>query len=214
MTDPLQRLLQHPSLWRAGRSAVTRTVLPTGFAALDRQLPGGGWPFPALIEFLMDRCGLGEIGLLVPALRELQRRAGSEMPGMLAWLNPPYIPYAPGLAQRGLELQRQIVTGPLTTVQTLWAMEQALRSGACAAVLAWADVASTQSLRRLKLAAFEGGSLGVLFRSSRQRSQASPANLRLSLNVAGEQLQVELVKVQGAGHQREVKLPRDLSGGD
>ena len=47
----------------------------------------------------------------------------------------------------------------------------------------------------------------------RQRSQASPANLRLSLNVAGEQLQVELVKVQGAGHQREVKLRRDLSGG-
>ena len=214
MTDPLERLLQHPSLWRAGgRSAVARTVLPTGFETLDRQLPGGGWPFPALIEFLMDRCGLGEIGLLVPALRELQRRAGSERPGMLTWINPPYIPYAPGLAQRGLELQRQIVTGPLTAVETLWTMEQALRSGACAAVLAWADVASTQSLRRLKLAAFEGGSLGVLFRSPRQRIQASPANLRLSLNVTGEQLQIELVKVQGGAQQREVKLPRDLSEG-
>ena len=105
-----------------------RTVLPTGFAALDRQLPGGGWPYPALIELLLDRCGLGEIGLLVPALRELQQRAGQEMPGMLAWLNPPYIPYAPGLAQRGLELQRQLVSGPLKPVQTLWAMEQALRS--------------------------------------------------------------------------------------
>lgn len=198
MSDPLARLLQHPSLWRAsGHARAARLTVPTGFPELDAQLPGGGWPFPALMEFLLDRCGLGEIGLLVPALRALQSgtQSGSAT-RTCAWLNPPYIPYAPALVERGLDLQRQLITGPLTPVQTLWAMEQALRSGACAAALAWADKASSQALRRLKLAAIEGGALGVLFRSAHQRRQASPASVRVMLAGGGAALQIELLKVE------------------
>lgn len=208
MSTPLERLLQHPSIWRAGRDVVAasgsmaagkavRSTLPTGFAGLDARLPDGGWPFPALIESLSERCGLGELGLLMPALRELQSVTSAQpVARAVAWLNPPFIPYAPALAERGLDLQRQLVTGPLTPVQSLWAMEQAMRSGACAAVLAWADRASTQALRRLKLAASEGGCLGVLFRSSSRRAQPSPASIRLALSRTAAGLQIELLKVQ------------------
>ncbi len=206
MSTPLERLLQHPSIWRAGRDIVgapgngsavkvARSTLPTGFAELDARLPGGGWPFPALVESLSARCGLGEIGLLMPALRALQS-AIADPPRAIAWLNPPFIPYAPALAEHGLNLQQQLVAGPLTPVQALWAMEQAMRSGACAAVLGWADRASTQSLRRLKLAASEGGCLGVLFRSSSRRAQSSPASIRLALSRTAAGLQIELLKVQ------------------
>ena len=45
----------------------------------------------------------------------------------------------------------------------LWAMEQALRSGLCAAVIAWSKSAARPVLRRLQLAA-AGSRLAVLFR--------------------------------------------------
>lgn len=197
MPTSLESLLQHPSLWRAGgQTLAMRPALPTGFAELDARLPGGGWPCPALVELLVERCGLGEIALLIPALRELQRSVSGRQSRAIAWLNPPFIPYAPALAQRGLDLRQQLVTVPLSSVQTLWAMEQALRSGACAAVLGWADKASTQALRRLKLAAMEGGSLGVLFRTVRRRTQPSPANVRLVMSRAEAELRIELLKVQ------------------
>ncbi len=208
MSTPLERLLQHPSIWRAGRDVVdaqgsvcagkaARSTLSTGFGELDARLPGGGWPFPALIESLSERSGLGEIGLLLPALRALQSATSAQpIARAIAWLNPPFIPYPPALAESGLDLQRQLVAGPLTPVQSLWAMEQAMRSGACAAVLAWADRASTQALRRLKLAASEGGCLGVLFRSSSRRVQSSPASIRLALSRCAHGLQIELLKVQ------------------
>lgn len=198
MSDPLERLLQHPSLWRAGGQAnPNRRVIPSGHSELDARLPGGGWPFPALIELLVERWGVGELDLLIPALRRLTTDAAGSRVRTLAWLNPPYIPYAPALTERGLNPADALVTAPLSTVQTLWATEQALRSGACAAVLAWVDRAATPSLRRLKLAAQEGGCLGMLFRSPRARTQASPANLRLALTPGAEALHVEIIKVQG-----------------
>jgi cell division inhibitor SulA/protein ImuA len=76
-------------------------------------------------------------------------------------------------------------------------MEQALRSGACAAVLAWTEAADTHALRRLKLAAIEGACVGFLFRSPRHATRPSPANVRLALRPEGAALVVELLKVQG-----------------
>src|SRR4051794_18846896 len=52
----------HPSLWlghqlgRIGSDAVA-----TGFARLDVELPGGGWPRRALAELLLPHAGVGEI---------------------------------------------------------------------------------------------------------------------------------------------------------
>ena len=63
----LARLLEHPAIWR-GRSAAALPVLPSGFAALDAQLPGKGWPRTGLIEILPGRFGSGELDLLLPAL--------------------------------------------------------------------------------------------------------------------------------------------------
>lgn len=209
MSDPLERLLQHPSLWRAsGQVNAHRRVIPSGHAELDTHLPGGGWPFPALIELLVERWGVGELALLVPALRQLTTDATGPRARTLAWLNPPYIPYAPALAAHDLDPADSLVTAALTPTQTLWATEQALRSGACAAVLAWIDHATTPALRRLKLATQEGGCLGVLFRSPRHRTQASLANLRLVLTPGNGALHVEIVKVQGGkpGHVRIAKL--------
>jgi hypothetical protein len=68
----LQELLAHPSVWR-GRSRAAVETLPTGFAALDAGLPGGGWPRHGLVEILTPRPGVGELYLLLPVLAALSR---------------------------------------------------------------------------------------------------------------------------------------------
>ena len=54
-------------------------------------------------------------------------------------------------------------------------MEQALRSGTCAAVLAWSEGSDERGLRRLQLAAEKGACWAVLFRPARFKTQRSPA---------------------------------------
>ncbi|MDP3082599.1 MAG: hypothetical protein Q8N44_02745, partial [Rubrivivax sp.] len=59
----------HPALWRAHQVGRQPTATrPTGFAALDAELPGGGWPAGMLSELLLPHPGVGEIRLLAPAL--------------------------------------------------------------------------------------------------------------------------------------------------
>ena len=55
---PDPRTLLGPKLWRAHEQASIRTE-PTGFSALDRALPGGGWPLGAVSEVLHAQPGVG-----------------------------------------------------------------------------------------------------------------------------------------------------------
>ena len=65
-------------IWRGnGGARSARVALPTGFAALDRYLPGGGWPLGPLIEVFVERYGVGELSLLMPALAALTTGGGS-----------------------------------------------------------------------------------------------------------------------------------------
>jgi protein ImuA len=102
------------------------------------------------------------------------------------------------LAQAGVQPEQVLWVAPESPAEALWAMEQALRSGACAAVFGWAHPADDHALRRLKLAAAQGGALGVLFRPLAQVAMASPASLRLVLHPrpAGG-LDIEVLKCQG-----------------
>ena len=135
--------------------------------------------------------------LFLPALAQSQQRtAGGDVP-WLVWIGPPHEPYAPALAQQGLILERLLIVRPATATEALWAAEQALASGVCAAVLLWLKGSDERWLRRLKLAAEAGGALGVLFRPERHRFESSPASLRLLLTQGRTTAQLELLKVQG-----------------
>lgn len=199
--DPagLEGLLQHPSLWRACSEQDAGRTLPTGFRCLDDRLPGGGWPLDTLIELLLPAHGIGEINLLLPALRALCAQNG-QAPRWIAWLGPPHLPYAPALAAAGLDPSRMLVVRSRVSKpsgSSLWAMEHALRSRACAAALGWTDGADGQSLRRLKLAAEEGSGLGFLFRPQERLRDPSPAALRLLLVPNDGALDVHIVKSRG-----------------
>jgi cell division inhibitor SulA/protein ImuA len=204
MSEALAELLRHPALWRGGDAGAPETV-PTGFRALDARLPGGGWPLATLIELLVPAAGVGEIRLLLPALKRLAMAEDAE-PRWVAWLAPPHLPYAPALADAGLDPARMLVVRPRAGSDRLWAMEQALRSGACAAVLGWTGTADGTALRRLKLAAEEGRTPAFLLRPAAHRDDGSPAALRLALAARDFGLDVEILKSRGGAPARVERL--------
>ncbi|MEO1767087.1 translesion DNA synthesis-associated protein ImuA [Thiobacter aerophilum] len=198
----LETLLQHPALWRGDDLArVAQPSLATGFAALDRALPGGGWPVGALTELLHEREGVGELRLLAPALARLTREGR-----WVAWVTPPHLPYAPALAAAGIQLSRLLVIGKTTLRDNLWAAEQALRAGSMGAVLFWPSDIDSRAARRLQLAAEAGGAAGFLYRPLRAAEQASPAALRIVLEAQGDELSLRLLKRRGAPATAAIRL--------
>ncbi|MEO0421620.1 MAG: translesion DNA synthesis-associated protein ImuA [Pseudomonadota bacterium] len=202
--DEVANLLADTRIWRGRQTQAPHrlSTLPTGWCALDERLPGGGWPVGALTEVLVSRTGLGELTLLLPALAQLTDAKREN--AWIAWVAPPHVPYAPALAAAGISLERVLVVEVEATAQgdkqALWAAEQTLRSGLCAAVLGWFSRVDDRGLRRLQLAAQEGRAWGVAFRDQRHRSTPSPAALRLAVDptpfsCAG--IDVDIVKCRG-----------------
>lgn len=63
-------LALHPAVWRASQiGGGAQATSPSGFAVLDAELPGGGWPHGVLTELLLSQPGIGELRLLAPVLR-------------------------------------------------------------------------------------------------------------------------------------------------
>lgn len=190
----LVSLLQSPHIWRLGdMPQLERTGWPTGFEALDAELPEGGWPKQGLIELLCDRTGIGEVSLLLHALAALSAEQRS-----IAWVNPPFLPYGPALSNAGIDISRVLIIRPDAPAETLWATEQSLRSGAMGAVLFWLkqDV-DYACLRRLQLAAEAGRSAGFLYRHSVFATQPSPAPLRVRVDRVQNVLSAILLKRRG-----------------
>lgn len=191
---PLAALLARPDIRRGDALAqVASPSVPTGFAALDAELPGGGWPTGCLTECLPTHEGIGELRMLGPALAALSR-AGRR----LAWIAPPHLPYAPALDAAGIALTQILIVRTAAARDALWAAEQALASAACGAVLIWPNAVKYAELRRLQLAAEKSRALVALFRAPRVANEASPAVLRLALHTVVGGLAVRILKRRGA----------------
>ncbi len=188
-------LLHRADLWVGGEAAHGRAQT-TGHAALDRLLPGGGWPRGALSEILVPEPGVGELRLILPLLIDCAR-AGQRV----ALVSPPHLPYAPGLAKAGLRLEQCWIAEPESATDRVWVMEQMLRCPAVGAVAAWLDRTDERVQRRLQLAAERenqgAGAIGLLLLPPSARHQASVAALRLALTPLPEGPQVEVLKSRG-----------------
>lgn len=181
----LDGLLDQRRIWRA-RQAPARPLglQPTGHARLDEALPEGGWPASALSELLLASPGCGELQLLWPSLARLTAEAGR-----VVLVAPPFIPYAPAWQAAGVDL-RWLVKVDADPVDALWAAEQCLRSGSCAAVLCWPERADDRALRRLQVAAETGQALAFACRPQPVSVNPSPAALRIAIDTRPAQWRV------------------------
>jgi len=205
-TQPIPSLPPALQPWRADRLVATQPgAWASGHAALDAQLPGGGWPPRALTELLLPHPGMGELRLLAPALGALQQQQRG-----LMWFDPPAAPCAWALGALGIDPRQLVIVRSrlqlksparklLPAADVLWALEHALRSGHLGAALAWLPARlPAEALRRLQLAAQAHDGPVFLLRDVQERSRASPAALRLLLAAAGpDRLRVSLLKRRG-----------------
>ena len=212
MNEMLDQVIQRKDTWR-GQDALFSAYepanndyhggdsLPTGYSSLDQALYHDGWPIGSSIELLSDGCGMGAMGLFLPAMEKL-----SEQGRWQAFIAPPYTPYAPLLAARGIDTGQVLLVHPQNREDLLWATEQAMRSGTCSAVFSWLGAADYRysELRKLQLAAAGSDTLAVLFRATEAGLNHAPAGLRLQMR---EYRKVHILKQRG-GHQGvDVELP-------
>ncbi len=214
MNEALQQIIERRDTWRgilpssvyANSSANSAShnregTLPTGYSTLDAQLQHGGWPLDSSIEMLSDGCGLGSMGLFLPAMQALSAEGRWQV-----FIAPPFIPYAPLLKARGIDTGKILLVHPKNREDLLWATEQALRSSTSSAVFSWLGAGDYQygELRKLQLAAASGDTLSVLFRANDAAHNHAPAGLRLQMRAYRE---VHILKQRGGKQFVDVGLP-------
>ncbi len=232
----------HPALWlghQLGRSGAQ--TVATGFAVLDAELPGGGWPRRVLSELLLPHPGIGEIRLLAPSLVAAQR-AGR----LVMVFDPPAALSAAALTQLGFDVAEMLVihtraratNAPMPASlaasrggasapgaarrpdvpgsDSLWALEQALKSGHVGAIIAWLPPRlRAERLRRLQLAAHSHDGAAFVMREAAVAGRPTASPLRLALQAGGaDKLDVRVLKRRGPPLERplRIELPPVLSG--
>lgn len=196
---PLQEVA---TVWRADELArPIGAVLATGHPALDRELPGGGWPVGAASEILQAQSGQNEWRLLLPAL--------ARAAGPVVLVGAPHVPFGPGLAGQGLAPDQLLWITAQTPGARMWAGEQALRCAQVAAVLVWLPQVRADQMRRLQMAAAEHAKLLFVLRPAQARAEPSPAALRLLLADAanGTDLLLQIIKRRGPPLQQALAFP-------
>src|SRR6202451_2976378 len=144
-----------------------RNPLPFGLAAIDSHLPDGGLACGALHEIVpaAESCIAAALGFIAAILARLAYPLLFVMP---AYGLRPYRPHGRlhghGLNVLGLDPARLILVETAHRKETLWAMEEAVRSAAPAAVAGVIDTLDLKLSQRLHLAATDAGLPLFLFR--------------------------------------------------
>ncbi len=194
MDPALDELLKaQPALWRGSDRYNDATAIPTGFPTLDAALPSRGWGLGGVTELMVERPGIGEVSLLLHALKHVTREDGQ----WAAFIKPPYVPYAPALANAGIRLDRLLIVESKSDNDTLWAAEQILRTRLFTAVVVWVNKSSAQKQRRLQLAAETGRTWAVVYRPAHATREHSPVSVRMALSLKHSRLMLDLIKVRG-----------------
>ena len=144
-------------------------VLPFGLPTLDRRLPGGGLALGCLHEV----AGGGNGAVDGAAAACFAAGIAARLSGPVLWCVIRADLFAPGLAQAGLPPGRVIHVEAGDERDVLACMEEGLRHGGLAAVVAKAPRLPMTASRRLHLAARESGTLGIALRRWRRPAEAS-----------------------------------------
>lgn len=197
------------AIWRGDELGTRITsVVSSGFAELDRELPGGGWPCHSVTEILSPQPSVLEWRLLAPALRTVVAAGGQ-----IVVIGPPKWPHLPGLLHSGIDARHLVWLKAETPAERLWCTEQLIRANAAGALLSWLPLARQEQLRRLQVRAQASDGPVFLFRPTAAMHEASPAPLRVEANFGCDwELRVRLLKRRGANHEGTLMLP-SIPGG-
>lgn len=191
-----------------------RAKISSGCPALDALLPHGGFHGGQLVEWFAARpaSGAGTLALRVAREAATEGRA-------IVVLDCHGKFYPPAAAAWKLDLRRLIVVQPRREADAMWALDQALRCPAVAAVWAETGRIEPRVFRRLQLAAEESGCLGLLLRPATAVRQPSWSDMQLWVeplsSVAGRKTgkRVQPSDVEGSAPFCQSQ-PSDVKGSD
>jgi protein ImuA len=184
------------------------SCLPFGVPAIDGRLAGGGLVRGALHEAAGAGPGLGEDAAATLFLAGIAAR----LHGTVLWVLGKRDLFAPALAQAGLAPDRVIYAECRKDEDALAIVEEGLRHGGLAAVVAEVARASMTATRRLQLAAEVGGTPALMLRRwtasmdpllapsaamTRWRIGCAPSQPLATAGVGRPRWTVELVRQRG-----------------
>ncbi len=170
--------LVEQALWHGtDLGSSSSTVVATGFAALDAELPGGGWPCQSFTDILQVQPSVLEWRLVGPALRTVVEEGHT-----IVVVGPPKEPHMVGLRHIGIDEQHFVWIKADTPAHRLWVTEQLIKSNSCGAVVAWLPQAQPEQIRRLQVCAHGCDAPVFLFRPETVAVDASAAPLRLQVS--------------------------------
>ena len=192
------------AIWRGTEfGSVVSDTIASGWDALDKELPGGGWPCGSLAEVLSPQPSVLEWRLIGPAIRHVVATDRQ-----VVVIGPPKHPHLPGLAHEGLDQRHLVWIQAEAPAERLWATEQLIKSNAAGAIIAWLPQARQEQIRRLQISAQASDGLVLLFRPEPAQHEASAAPLRLHATYGLDwELHVQVFKRRGPVHAGVVVLP-------
>lgn len=181
-------------VWRGNQlGSAVNDVLSSGFASLDAELPGGGWPCGSLTEILAAQFSILEWRLLSPALRRVCQAGRS-----IVVVGPPKAPHVPGLRHEGLDDRHLVWIKAEAPAERLWSTEQLIKSNAFGALIAWLPQVRSEQIRRLQVLSSHCQGPVFLCRPISVASESSAAPLRIHARVGVDwELHVEILKRKG-----------------
>ena len=191
------------ALWRGDQlgSPVT-SVVASGFAALDAELPGAGWPCHSLTEILQPQPTVAEWRLLAPAMRRVVAGGGN-----VVVVGPPKSPHLPGLKYAGLDERHLVWIQAEAPAERLWVTEQLIKTNAAGLLVSWLPQARQEQIRRLQVCAQACDGPVFLCRPAAAEHEPSAAPLRVQLRFAPDwELHVHLLKRKGPTHEGDVVI--------
>jgi len=171
-------------------------TVSSGLEILDRLLPDASFRAGTLIEWVAEKGSADQLALLAA-------RSALGEDRVLIVIDDEESLYPPAAAALGIDLQRLILVRPgkvarrgagaetkkrpaAASMETLWALEQALASRGVAVTFCRLEKLSARVFRRLQLSAERGGGLGFLIRSPTARGEPSWSDVRLGVEAMGE----------------------------
>ena len=152
----------------------TQERISSGCQTMDRHLPNGGYARGSMLELLRNGPGSGvsSIALMIAKQAIVDGK-------YLVVVDPQRQFYPPAMKSLGIPLERVIALQPANHADAIWGLAQVLRCPAVGAVIAELGTLEDRVLRKLQLAAEQGGGLGIFLRDARSaRSQPSWADVQ------------------------------------
>lgn len=200
--NELQKNILH---WQGIKVPLSDTTCFPGLEPVESAFPNGVFPRGAVHEFLTEEpehaaaCG----GFLGGLLQELMRQGG-----ICLWISTGRSLFPPSLKTFGVHPDRIIFIDLKREKDLLWAMEEALKCGSLAAVIAEVGEISFTESRRLQLVVEKSRVTGFILRKNTKKLSATACVARWKITPLPSELEdgmpgvgfprwnVELLKVR------------------